>query len=398
MLNLKIVGCGAAGNKALANLVDKGFSIDQSFFVNSTDVDIPGKYRNNAIIFGKKHNRLGGCGKERSIGKKMLLDDLRTDAAAIDAIAGKEDAIILVGSTEGGSGSSSIPLLAKYFSEVYHKPVIVILFFGFNDDIRGLQNSIEICQELSNEYTIIAIDNSSFLDECNGNRFKAEKAANEKFAEIVGILMGKTLLAGDQVIDDTDLFKVITTPGYMVVDWTDLPSRIKNKNDYAAPITDIIRDHSHFIDPPKQSACKRIACIFNLNEVDDNIDYSCDIIAGVFGKPYEYFISLGECQTNQFYFIASGMKFPQDTIQKIYDEYKARSESMDKTKDTFFDEVCNLKGNSADSQFDMLGYTSKINLQQNKSDFFGSFGISEFNDKGNKVTTSAIPDRAKEEY
>ena len=65
MLNFKIVGCGAAGNKALANLLSIGYPSELCYFVNSTAVDIPKEYKNQSIIFGASHNRLGGCGKER---------------------------------------------------------------------------------------------------------------------------------------------------------------------------------------------------------------------------------------------------------------------------------------------------------------------------------------------
>ena len=398
MLKFKIVGCGAAGNKAVANLIKLGFPKESCFFVNSTKVDIPAECE-NPIIFGLTANRLGGCGKERSIGKQMLLEDMRTDASIIDNIVGIEDAIVLVGSTEGGSGSASIPILAKYFHEVYNKPVICCLFFGFKDDIRGLQNTIEICQEMSEEYTIIGIDNAAFLDESSGNRFKAEKSANDKFALIVKILMGATINYGEQVIDDTDLFKIVTTPGYLIADGKELPSRIKTAADYEKIIKDLVLAESKFIDPPKAAGAKRIGAIFNLTEIDDSIDYSASKIGEIYGNPYEYFISVGPSDRNEFYFIASGMKFPMERIQKIYDEYKSRSESMDKSKDSFFGNISQMRGNIDDSQFDMLSAKNpKPQVKANKSDFFGSFGISDFSDKGKKVTTGAIDPETKEDY
>ena len=398
MLNFKVIGCGAAGNKAVANLIKLGFTKENCFFVNSTKVDIP-EEAENLILFGTSTNRLGGCGKERSIGKRLLLEDMRVDAGEFDSIVGREDAIILVGSTEGGSGSSSIPILAKYFHEVYHKPIICVLFFGFKDDIRGLQNTVEICQELSEEYTIIGIDNASFLDENSGNRFKAEKAANDKFALVVKILMGATIKYGEQVIDDTDLFKIITTTGYLIADGKDLPSRIKTSADYEKVINDLILTESHFIDPPTNAAAKRIGTIFNLTEIDDNIDYSGTRIGEVYGNPYEYFISLGPSDKNEFYYIVSGMKFPMDRIRSIYEEYKARSEKLDKSKDSFFGDISQMRGNVDDSQFDMLSINNtKPSIKANKSDFFVSFGISDFSDNGNKITTGAIDPETKEDY
>lgn len=402
MLKFKIVGCGAAGNKATANLLNKGFPKDLVYFVNSTTVDIPKNVdEENVIIFGKTGATKGGCGKERSIGKKMLLDDMKQDCSTFDKIIdGSEDVIVLCGSTEGGSGSASIPVLAKYFNEVHKKPVIVVALFGFKDDIRGLRNTIEFCQELSNTYTLIGIDNSSFLDMCNNNRFRAEKLANEKFALVLKIIMGGTIVEGSQMIDDTDLFKIITTPGYMIADGTELPDRIKTTDEFNKLITNMILD-GNFIDPQKQAGCKRIGTIFNLIEVDDSIDYSGRAIGAIYGDPYEYFISLAENPNhrNDFYYIASGMKLPIDKIKNIYDEYQVRSSSMDTSKDDFFANISAMRGNDDDTQFDTFAIgKDRPNLKAEKSDFFASFGVREFSDEGKKTQTGAIDKSTIEEY
>ena len=185
MLNFKVIGCGAAGNKAVIDLVESGYDINQVILINSTPRDVPADYREKTIIFGKG---LGGCGKERALGKKMLLEDLSKDKIIPDEMVSSRDkGVVLVGSTEGGSGSSAIPILAKYFREVVGVNVICVLFFGFQDDTRGLQNSIELSQELSNDYGIIMISNAKFLKDANQNRYKAEKLANKKFIDIINI-------------------------------------------------------------------------------------------------------------------------------------------------------------------------------------------------------------------
>ena len=218
MLNMTVIGAGAAGNKAVAELIAAGYPAENCAMINSTNKDVPEEYKQKTILFGT--NRMGGCGKERSIGKKMLLEDLSQGQLDLDSYVPTNNAhaVVIVGSCEGGSGSASIPILAKYYKEVYELPVILVLFFGFKDDVRGIQNTIEIVQELSEDYTIIGIDNNKFMSSVNNNRFKAEKAANKKFSEIMKILIGCIIIPGEQVIDDTDLFKIVTTPGYMVAD------------------------------------------------------------------------------------------------------------------------------------------------------------------------------------
>ena len=159
MLRMQIIGCGAAGNKALISLIESG-EIPQDkmsyLLVNSTDKDIKPEYRNNAMIFGNGGS--GGCGKERELGKKMILEDEQNGIRNIDSkIDPFADFIVVCGSTEGGSGSASIPIISKYIRQVLHIPVIAVLFFGFNDDVRGMQNSIEICQELEEDIVSLLI-------------------------------------------------------------------------------------------------------------------------------------------------------------------------------------------------------------------------------------------------
>lgn len=367
MLNFKVIGCGAAGNKAVIELIKQGYNADQVLLLNSTPRDVPEEYKKKTILFG---NGLGGCGKERSLGKKMLLSDLsseKIDPASM--ISSRDKGVILVGSTEGGSGSSAIPILAKYFREVVGVNVICILFFGFQDDTRGLQNSIELAQELSEDFVIMAISNAKFLKDANNNRFKAEQMANQKFIDIVNILSGATIKPGIQVIDDTDLYKIIYTPGYMIADRVVL-TNLGTMDDFNSQVLDAIRNQK-FIDPPHEAGVKRSGFIFNVEDNNDNIDYSVNCLTDVFGSPYEKFTNLtvGECEGYTMDYILSGMKLPIDELTTLYNSYIENSNKVDKRVDNFFNVMSNMRGNSEDMQFDMFSNSSS---RKSKADFFAS--------------------------
>lgn len=367
MLNFKVIGCGAAGNKAVIELIKQGYNADQVLLLNSTPRDVPEEYKKKTILFG---NGLGGCGKERSLGKKMLLSDLsseKIDPASM--ISSRDKGVILVGSTEGGSGSSAIPILAKYFREVVGVNVICILFFGFQDDTRGLQNSIELAQELSEDFVIMAISNAKFLKDANNNRFKAEQMANQKFIDIVNILSGATIKPGVQVIDDTDLYKIIYTPGYMIADRVVL-TNLGTMDDFNSQVLDAIRNQK-FIDPPHEAGVKRSGFIFNVEDNNDNIDYSVNCLTDVFGSPYEKFTNLtvGECEGYTMDYILSGMKLPIDELTTLYNSYIENSNKVDKRVDNFFNVMSNMRGNSEDMQFDMFSNSSS---RKSKADFFAS--------------------------
>lgn len=374
MLNFKVIGAGAAGNKAAINLIEKGFDAKNVTLINSTIKDIPEYYRSISMIFGANSGSFGGCGKEREIGKKRMLYDLKTGNVNLDSIVDPDtNAVIIVSSTEGGSGSAATPIIAKYIKEVVGVPVIVCLLFGFNSDVRGMQNSIEICQELSDNYGIIGISNSKFLSSCNGNKLKAELAANDYFSNIVSILAGKNIFPGSQNIDDTDLFKIVTTPGYMNIGTANI-LKIKNLNQYNKIISDEI-DNSKLMDISKKGA-KRIGVIFDAPEsIYDYMDFSAETIYQEFGNPYEIYTHVqNSSETNSTVtWIVSGMPMPLNEIKDIYNGYLLESETVNKNKDSFFDEISEFKGNQEDGMFDML--SSRPDSKKAKDNFFSDFGL-----------------------
>ena len=372
MLSFSVIGCGAAGNKAVISLMNIGYNPDKCYLLNSTTKDIPKEYHSKMMIFGSSSNRLGGCGKERGVGREMLLADLKSGQIDMDSIVDPNDqAIILVGSTEGGSGSSSIPILAKYFKQVHNKNVICVFFFGFNDDVRGMQNSIELCKELSEEYTVIGISNEKFLNGGN-NKFLAETMANDLFCEVVKILSGAIIVPGTQMIDDTDLYKVVTTPGYMIANsWSF--NRPKTAEQYDKALQDMLTSQG-FVDPGKNPGAKRIAMIFDVPDEDSNIDYTGQALRKLYGEPYEFFTHMNnQADYYSISYIVSGMKLPSEEIQNIYDQYIERTSMVNKSRDDFFDIVGGMEGIDADRGFDMLSDVHKKDVASARNSFFSDF-------------------------
>lgn len=369
MLNFKVIGAGAAGNKAAIDLISYGFNPKNVIMINSTTKDIGENFSENSIIFGSSSNFLGGCGKERTLGKRLILADMKAGAINFDNIIDPDtNAVIIVSSTEGGSGSAVTPIMAKYFKEVVGIPVIVVLFFGFNSDVRGMQNSIEIMQELSEDYTIIGICNSKFLDK-NTSKPKAEAAANEKFVDIIRILSGADIYPSSQNIDDTDLLKIVTTPGYMMVETVNV-SKCKNKDQITEAINATI-DESKLMDI-NESGAKRIGAIYRIMEpMTDFVDFEAADLSFRYGIPYEMFTHIqNDDESSVIEWIISGLPMPIDGVKEIYENYKKSSCEVNKKKDGFFDSISELKGNKEDDMFNMLSNSSN---KKNKSSFFSEF-------------------------
>lgn len=401
MLRMQIIGCGAAGNKALISLIESN-EIPQDkmsyLLVNSTDRDIKPEYRANAMIFGASGGS-GGCGKERELGKKMILEDeengIRNIDGKIDPFA---DLVVVVGSTEGGSGSASIPIISKYIRQVMHIPVIAVLFFGFNDDVRGMQNSIEICQELEDDIGVISICNSYFLRPSGGNKLLAERAANGQFINTMRAICGIDIHESSQNIDDTDLKKVILTPGYLaVIDHITFDGS-KNIDQYEKRVSDVLDTSGFSMESPNKSA-KRIALIFNTKEDNEAVDFSGGLFKKRYGTPYELFTHVQDNGYDEDYvtLIVSGQNLPLDRVKKIFEDYKKATSSINKDKDSFFEEMASLRGDPTDSMFNMFSNNqSKEVTQADKDAFFKSFGVTPKSDSSPKSGTNRVKDSLKD--
>ena len=401
MLRMQIIGCGAAGNKALISLIESN-EIPQDkmsyLLVNSTDRDIKPEYRANAMIFGASGGS-GGCGKERELGKKMILEDeengIRNIDGKIDPFA---DLVVVVGSTEGGSGSASIPIISKYIRQVMHIPVIAVLFFGFNDDVRGMQNSTEICQELEDDIGVISICNSYFIRPSGGNKLLAERAANGQFINTMRAICGIDIHESSQNIDDTDLKKVILTPGYLtVIDHITFDGS-KNIDQYEKRVSDVLDTSGFSMESPNKSA-KRIALIFNTKEDNEAVDFSGGLFKKRYGTPYELFTHVQDNGYDEDYvtLIVSGQNLPLDRVKKIFEDYKKATSSINKDKDSFFEEMASLRGDPTDSMFNMFSNNqSKEVTQADKDAFFKSFGVTPKFDSSPKSGTNRVKDSLKD--
>lgn len=372
MLKIKVIGAGAAGNKAAIQLHKNGFNMENITLINSTSKDIPMEYKNYSMIFGATNESLGGCGKERNVGKKLILRDLQNGAISLESCVDPDtNVVVIVSSTEGGSGSAITPILAKYISKVMNVPVIVCLFFGFNTDVRGMQNSIEICQELIEDYGVIGISNESFLEDASGNKIKAENLANEEFCKIVRILTGQDIKPGSQNIDDTDLYKLVVTPGYMFVGSASLKG-CRNADMFNKAINAEL-DKGHLIESSTKSV-KRIGGIFDIPAtMSDQVDYEMTTLVQRYGVPYEKFTHIQPAEDYpRVSWIVGGMDLPIEHIKDVFENYKKSSESVNKIKDAFFDEVQTMAGNQADQEFNLID-NSRAKSAISKSDFFEGF-------------------------
>lgn len=365
----KVIGIGAAGNKAAINVVEnKIIDMDSVMLINSTLRDIPADYKGLKIEYDGSY---GGCGKERNIAFDLAMKNLQTgkiplkEFLHLDDPAKRAELVVIVTSTEGGTGSGSSVVIGKYIQQVLGIQVHMFGFAGFQSDVRGLKNTVEWFQELEDDFTVECIENSKFLPECRDNKIKAEKAANAEFGKKLGILMGNPIRDSDHNIDKTDLLKVSTEKGFMFIESTNF-EKIKNREQFENMVINMI-DNTKSVDISEITS-RRIGVIINIAESStDYISYE-EILHERYGIPYEMFLHIQhEADMPEFIaIIVSGVKMPVEEVQKIHNEYKTRMSRVDRNADSFFAAAKNLDLDD-DSSLSLGAKKATVN----ESDFFG---------------------------
>ena len=72
----------------------------------------------------------------------------------------------------------------------------IIAFTGFEEDVRGLSNTVEFFKEIGPNIVVQTISNASYLAKAGNNRLKAEEMANEEMADRIEIITGKNFIPG----------------------------------------------------------------------------------------------------------------------------------------------------------------------------------------------------------
>lgn len=371
-MKIKAIGLGAAGNKAVIQLIEqKVLRQDEVLILNTTIQDIPGKYRTNcAIEFGSTK----GCGKERNLGKQYMLEALQDGRIAIDAfIEGDEKFFIIVTSTEGGTGSGSSIVLGEYLQETIKAPVHMVSFTGFEDDVRGLKNTMDWFKDLNDKFIVRTISNKKCLQFVNNNRRKAEEYANNIFVEQTKILIGQEIQPSDNNIDNMDFFKINATSGYMTVHKVSL-DKINDTVQFNEVVQQALNESTSYdTDPP----ARRIGVIVNARpKVLSAIDDSYSVITKKYGIPLELFRHVQESHDeNYINIVASGLQMPTDEIRSIYTKFQKSKENLNMNRDSFFSNSDNFNTDFG-SDLDIGSYgqnpvaTDQATRAAGKSSFF----------------------------
>jgi hypothetical protein len=366
-MKVMIIGVGASGNKAVLTVIEKGvIKEEDTILVNSTSRDIPDNYDGEVIIISPDNY---GCGKEVKVAHQYAKDAIKDGKFQRDNL-GEYESIILVTSTEGGTGSGATPVIAQYFASYMKMNTHIIAFTGFEDDVRGMANTLTFFSSLDKNLMIQTISNASFMNECGKNKFRAEQKANEELVKRIRIITGMDFIKSEQNIDSMDIMKLSNTYGYMTAEKVTLRKPLVDQNDFNNYLKHLVMDtHSLKGNNPGSS---RVGVILNISESsEDAIDYTYQGLIESFGKPYEIFLQKQWDGKEEYMgIIISGMNMPIEEIEALHNRYKEETDRVNKSKDTFFDRVKGFSLNEDDGIFDMIKDVRNVALPESSIDDF----------------------------
>lgn len=331
-----VLGIGAAGNKAAMELLNrKVVAAEDVVLVNSTEKDFPKDVEVETLILSPTNS---GCGKERSLAKEYAMVAIGSGKFDFE-LDDDYDTAIIVTSLEGGTGSGSTPLIARYCDQSLGLNTHIFGFCGFEEDPRGLKNTVDFFKEIGTDITMHTIANKKFLAQARNNKFKAEELANKEFASEVEILLGKVLADSTQNIDDTDIYKVANTTGYMVISKIELTKSLDSFDDFDKICRQLVQNASSI--KTAEPSATRMGVILNLNEhSEEYIDFAYVFLKEEYGTPYETFTHK-QYDGGQEYIsiIVGGMMMPLDEVQAVYERYKEEAQKVNRSEDSFFDKI-----------------------------------------------------------
>ncbi|MDD3121887.1 MAG: hypothetical protein PHC62_00060 [Candidatus Izemoplasmatales bacterium] len=354
----KLFGMGAAGNKAAmlateSNIIEK----ENVILFNSTATDIPRSYDGQVIEFP---GNVGGTGKDRNISKrqaKLAIDNKSIDLKTLlsDADGNQVDQVIFVTSTDGGSGSGSTTVIAEYIHKTFKMPVMIFAIIGRPKDIRGSRNTVEFFKEIGNKFTVAIIENKKVAegpDDTNDSAIEAK--ANAEFCRELSLFLGNQIEDDnmEQNLDERELYKLRTTPGYTIMSTTIFDNKIKNIEQTRKEVAESL-DNICNPDPDNKDMA-RLGLVYNCDREESSFMDVLPVIKDKFGLAFEVFThrQYNNKSPRIVGIIMAGLAMPMKEIQDIYEEYKEATSMINKQEDNFFNSIKTMEFDDSDSFFE----------------------------------------------
>jgi len=159
--DIKIVGCGGAGNNTIQRCMETGLTDVELISVNTDAQHLLSRQAHKKVLIGRKLTRGLGAGSVPEIGERAAMESKEE----LSAVIANADIVFLTCGLGGGTGTGSIPVLAQ-LSKEQNSLTIAIVTYPFRAEgtprMLNADKGLEKLRKYSD--TVIIIPNDKLLE------------------------------------------------------------------------------------------------------------------------------------------------------------------------------------------------------------------------------------------
>jgi len=212
--NIKIIGCGGAGNNTINRLMKIGIRGAQCIAVNTDCQHLDAVESHIKILIGKNLTRGLGAGGDPEIGKAAA-EESRED---LTRVLRDSNLVFITCGEGGGTGTGSAPIIAE-IAKLEGAIVVGVVTLPFETEI-GRMDKAKIGLNLLKRYvdTLVVIDNNRLLEIApNLPIIEAFSVADEVLATMVKGITETISLPSLINLDFADVRTILSTGGVAIV-------------------------------------------------------------------------------------------------------------------------------------------------------------------------------------
>ncbi|MFA5333608.1 MAG: cell division protein FtsZ [Candidatus Nanoarchaeia archaeon] len=212
--NIKVIGCGGAGNNTVAWLYNKGVEGAETIVLNTDIQHLNVSNADQKILVGKELTRGLGAGGHPQIGAQAVEESQHE----VKQLLKGTDLLFLCAGMGGGTGTGSAPVVARLAKEM-GSIVIGVVTMPFNVE-RARVDKAEYGLQLLREYcdSVIVIDNNKLV-QIAGNLPMAQSfaVANELISTMIKGIVETIALPSLINLDFADVKAIMKMGGLCVM-------------------------------------------------------------------------------------------------------------------------------------------------------------------------------------
>jgi cell division protein FtsZ len=212
--NIKIVGCGGAGNNTIDRLMKIGIRGAKCVSINTDRQHLDIRDAHIKILIGKHLTRGLGAGGDPEIGKAAA-EESRED---LTKILKDSDLVFITCGEGGGTGTGSAPIVAE-IAKLEGAIVVGVVTIPFETEIGRIEKAKEGLKVLR-QYadTLVVIDNNRLLEIApNLPIIEAFSVADEVLASMVKGITETISLPSLINLDFADVRTILSTGGVAII-------------------------------------------------------------------------------------------------------------------------------------------------------------------------------------